>query len=338
MLRVGDHYFFQIPETLLNSSESMTLEKIEHTISGVSAHTSNEKANQQLNTLKNNQSPSVFRGKYQKVSNAPVKLVPLQQQQSRSDRIQNDDTNQIGSNDKKFKKVCDLRHSFFTATLVTDDQLELFAVQNGFSLLGPLATRVSITASWKYKNVKYRNFKISTDNFGVMQRVHHQKTRWLSVTFKQYEKTGCDDGRVYLETRQEPDDTESCLEALQQYLDNRPIVNPDLLELINQSNNDDADFSSIKHPLIAEIMQMNWKLNVIRVVKNKLLFGNEAGDVLTFNEIQNGSYDINGKFQWLSKHNELEAEINMTNRSNEEICQVSHQFSMKFMALSKREM
>lgn len=338
MLRVGDHYFFQIADKMINSSESLSIERVEYIIAGYSTHTSVEKANQKLSTLKNNQhqQTSILNfPKNRKVSSAPVKVVPLQQKKSRSE-IKNDDTNQIATNGKNFKKIVDMRHTFCTAVWITEDELKLFAAQNGFTSSDPVATKVSITAAWQDRGMSSTNFKISTDSFGVMQDIHHRKVRWLSTTFKRYEKTGSDDVRVYLETIQELDDVdEKRLLTLQQYLDNRSILNPDMVALINQNDPNNDKFFSITMPLIREMMNLNWKINVIRVVKCKLSFVNNDGDVVLLNEVRDGHFDTDGKFKWMGMHNELEGEINMANRSNEKICRDSYDMSLKLFEFIK---
>lgn len=141
---------------------------------------------------------------------------------------------------------------------------------------------------------------------------------------------------MYLETSQElDDDDEKRLLTLQQYLDNRSILNPDMVELIKQNDPDNDEFFSITKPLIREMMHLNWKINVIRVVKCMLSFVNNEGDIILLNEIRDGHFNTDGKFKWIGRHNELEAEINMADRNNEKICRDSYDMSLKLFEFIK---
>lgn len=298
-------------------------------IASAEACTEIEKSNLLFRDIKKNRTLSIFTTPSKtQVASAPVKLIPLREvkQHQIKRKHSKDVTDQLNVN--KSRKIGGLRHSFFTNTATTEDKLKLFANQNGFIPCTPHPLRVSITVMWRSREIT-----ISTNNMGILNNIHHRKVRWLSTTFKQHSKSHADDVRAYLETRQELDEDENCLNTLIQYLGNRSTLNADLVKLINQ---DVADASQLPaNPLIAEVLNLNWKFFVLRVIKSKLAFKNIDGDTLEFNEILHGVFDSMGTFEWFEKQNELEIDVNMTNRSNEILCRDSYDFSLKLFEFAK---
>lgn len=304
-------------------------------ISAVEACTSIERANQLRRDLRRNLTPSIFTlpSSSQPTSNQPLELVPLQEMKRRQIQQKNKKENvenQLTMN-KYGNKINGLRHTFYTISASEEEKLARFAAQNGFLSIASVLPRVSITCMWSGREIS-----ISADNKGLLQNIHHRKIRWMSTTLKQFKKANSDDVRVYLEAKQELDDDEKCLYTVKQYLDNRSVLNPELVEMINQQNVPDRD-QLPRNPLISDILHLNWKFFVMRIVKNISIFKNSDSDLLEMNEIHHGIFDSLGAFEWLDKHNELEIEMNMAARSNEKLCRDSYDMGLKLFDLCKDE-
>lgn len=332
VIRVGDQYFFNVQDSLINSFESLSLQRIESMITKVETCYEIEKANLLRKDVKQNRSLSIFvvPSKVSRLKNVSeeVNLIPLQQVKNfhnsrRKLRIA-DASEQLSMNNSK--KVGGVRHSFYTITATSKEKVEWFANQNGFTSCPAMyenkpTIRVNISVMWRS-----REMSISTDESGIVKHIHHRKVRWMSATFKRFKKSNSDDVRAYLEAKQELDEDENCLNTLKQYLDNRSIFTSDFVKQIGQTDIADIDFPS--NPLIPEILHLNWQFYVMRISKLSAAYENRKGDVLEFNEIYDGVFDSKGTFEWFEKSNELEIEMNMKQRSNESLCRESYEMSL----------
>lgn len=340
MIRVGDQYFFNVQDSLINSFESLSLQRVESMITKVETCYEIEKANLLSKDVKQNRSLSIFvvPSKASRLKNVSeeLNLIPLQQVKNfnnnrRKLRIA-DASEQLSMNNSK--KVGGVRHSFYTITATTKEKVEWFANQNGFTACTSLyekrpIIRVNISVLWRS-----REMSIATDESGIVKSIHHRKVRWMSATFKRFKKSNSDDVRAYLEAKQELDEDENCLNTLKQYLDNRSIFTSDFVKKIGgQSDTANIDFPS--NPLIPEILHLNWQFYVMRISKVSAAYENQKGDVLEFSEIFDGVFNSTGTFEWFEKSNELEIEMNMKQRSNESLCRESYVMSLKLFDFVK---
>lgn len=339
VIRVGDQYFFKVQDSLINSFESISLQRVEDMISKVEACCEIEKANLLSRDARYNRSLSIFvvpskcESQPTKIS-AELELVPLQAVKNfRNNRKRQktvDASEQLSVNHSK--KIGGLRHTFYTITSSTKERVDMFANQNGFRASAVACpskpVKVNITVMWRSREIA-----ISTDELGIVKSIHHRKVRWMSATFKRFKKGNSDDVRTYLEAKQELDEDENCLNNLKLYLDNRSIFSSDFVRLINQNVTDVESLP--KNPLINEILHLNWKFFVMRITKLNSVYENQKGDVLEFHEIHDGIFDSLGKFDWFEKHNELELDLNMKQRSNENLCRESYEMSMKLFEFVK---
>lgn len=330
-MRPGDHYFFHVPESLIDSP--LSLKQVEKMTAITQANTEVEKSNPLFRDIKQDRVLAITKTKsktQQEMAKLPVKLIPMEvKQYFKIKRKQSKDAIDQLKNESKSRKSFGLRQSFFTTSATTEDELKRFASENEFKPCTPKPLRFQITVKWRSREIK-----IVINEKGVLENIHHRKVLWLSTTFKQHSKSQADDGRVYLETKQQPDEGESCLYKLIQNLRNRSTLNAELMKLINQ---DDADASQLPaNPLTANLLNLEWKFSTIRIHKCKLAFKNIAGDVLELNKIFQGEFDSMKAVKWLpDKQNELEIDVNMTNRSNEELCRVSYDLSLKLFEFIK---
>lgn len=340
MIRVGDQYFFNVQDSLINSFESLSLHRVESMITKVETCYEIEKANLLSKDVKQNRSLSIFvvpsKASRQKTVTEEVNLIPLQQVKNfhnnrRKLRIA-DASEQLSMNNSK--KVGGVRHSFYTITSTSKEKVEWFASQNGFTSCTlayekkPII-RVNISVLWRS-----REMSIATDESGIVKNIHHRKVRWMSATFKRFKKSNADDVRAYLEAKQGLDEDENCLNTLKQYLDNRSIFTSDFVKKIGgQPDTADIDFPS--NPLIPEILHLNWQFYVMRISKQSAAYENQTGDVLEFSEIYDGVFNSTGTFEWFDKSNELEIEMNMKQRSNESLCRESYVMSLKLFDFVK---
>lgn len=341
VIRVGDQYFFNVQDSLINSFESLHLQRIESMIANVEICYEIEKANLLCKDVRQNRSLSIFvvpsKESHLKNVSQELNLVPLQQVKNASNenkkRRATEASEQLSMN--RSKKVGGLRHTFYTITGTNKENVRLFANRNGFRCCGAFAgnqkkpIRVNIAAIWRSREIS-----IATDELGIVKSIHHRKVRWMSATFKRFKKSNSDDVRSYLEAKNGLDEDENCLNTLKQYLDNRSIFTSDFVKQIGKSEmSADIDFPT--NPLIPEILHLNWQFYVMRIGKVDAAYENQNGDVLEFNEIYDGVFDSQGKFEWFEKHNELEIEMNMEQRRNETLCRDSYAMSLKLFDFVK---
>lgn len=117
-------------------------------------------------------------------------------------------------------------------------------------------------------------------------------------------------------------------------MDNRSIFTSDFVKKIERNEMTDID-EFPTNPLIPEILHLNWKFFMMRINKVVSAYENQKGDVLELKEIYDGVFDTQGVFDWFEKHNELEIEMNMKQRSNETLCRESYEMSMKLFDFVK---
>lgn len=218
-----------------------------------------------------------------------------------------------------------MRHTFITQTLSSWENIELFANQNGFKRVLSYPTRVYISANWNSRDIK-----IITNSFGVVENIQHRKVRWFSATFKKFQSSSCQDIRAYLETQQELDQDENCLNSLKKYFEDRSIFHPDFVELINQHKTDVDELPS--NPLLNEFVRQNWQFFHMRIVKYLAMYQNEAGDILEYIQVFNAAYGSDCNFDWQGKHNELQIQMNVNERTNEDLCRNAYDTSLKLFS------
>lgn len=219
MIRVGDQYFFNVQDSLINSFESLSLQRVESMIAKVETCFQIEKANVLLKDARRNRSLSIFVAPLKetgsKIRSKELNLVPLRNMKNSNNKQKKlrmaDASNQLSMNNSK--KVGGLRHTFYTITSTSKERVESFANQNGFRSCAfayqNKSMGVNISVMWRGREIS-----ISTDELGIVKSIRHRKIRWMSATFKRFKKSNSDDVRTYLETKQELDEDENCLNTL----------------------------------------------------------------------------------------------------------------------------
>lgn len=328
-IRCGTHYLFNIPETLNNTFESISLRQVEANISKHEETLSLERQENIIVELKNYNSLTLIQSKQElltKEAKAPLELMPLNEVKMRSGQ-------------KKIAQVTaapprksnGIRHSYYPQWTHGVHRARQFASTNGFVEVQTQLDDQYTTLSVYWRQ---RELVVNCDFQGLINNIRHRSTRWLSMTIKRFEDGSGDDIRTYLECRAALDDDESCLETIIDYLNGRSVFTEKFMEQIHQN---DQNETLPTQPLIPEMFHLNWRFRTMRQIKPVAKFVNADNDTLLLNEIHDGVFQLNTRvFDWYTKHYELEIKVCMDNRSDMELCKKSYEMSLQLFDATKR--
>lgn len=328
-----------MPDTLINTFESLELQRVEKIISAfeLSCQVTQQKdmmhdaqRYRRLTLFESNQNANLIKvSSFDK--NEPMKLMPMQEMINHHKKRKVEEKS-VDVAARALKKVGGLRSSFYTGIKKSNDEIANFASSTGFSRDSSDKQFdgfvVTITVIWRSREIS-----ITTDNLGMITSIKHRKIRWLSATFKRHEKTAYDDVRAYLESKQILDEEENCLNILKQYLGDRSIFTKEFTAKINQL---DITYDNLPtQSLIPEIFNLNWKFRSLRIIKNIQRFSNDMNDEIEHNEIFEGLFRSTHSVDWLEKRRELEIEMNMTSRNTEQLSRDSYVAALNLFDFTK---
>lgn len=332
-IRCGNHYMFNVPETLINSFETVTLQLVEQNVSKLEEALGVEKEQHIIQDLQNYNSLTLLHSNQELISKAPLELVPLQNLKKLSTTAQKK-VNVVTSSSKK-SRTNGINHSFYPQWTHGEHKAMELARKLEFNQV-PLTQDdyyTTISIYWRQREVV-----VTCDSEGLITTIRHRSTRWLSATIKRFDQDGGDDIRTYLECRAPLDDDESCLETVIDYLNGRSVFTAAFTAQVDQNSagflNEEL-FSS--RPLIPEMFQLNWRFRSMRRIFPIAKFVNKDNDVLLLHKIFDGIFRLETReFEWFPKHFELEIRLCMDNRTDLELSKKSFEMSLNLFDFTKQ--
>ncbi|KAJ6638405.1 RNA-dependent RNA polymerase 1, partial [Pseudolycoriella hygida] len=314
-VRCGNHYFFNVPETLHNSFETLSVFDIEKKVSHFEENLDFERMNNVVNDV--NDSLTLIKTYATVDDRKPIPLMPLSEIKVRA-MAEKVEKNQVVATTSI--KTNFIRHSFYPNWCLGFQNARRFAAQNGFKEVRPARCDFYVTVSviWRY-----RELVIKSDKNGAIVEIRHRSTRWLSASFQKYANDGGYDVRNYLESRRALDDDETCLETVVEYLQGRSIFTKTFSRQIQSffnSQHIDDTVAFPQRPLIPELFQLNWRFRCMRVVAPMLKFLNDDNDVIWLHQIYDGIFQFQrNEFEWFPNHLEYEIGIEMAKLTDKEL-------------------
>jgi hypothetical protein len=330
-IRIGSHYFFNVPETMHNTFETTTLKQVERNIAFLEElFLIEQDADITKDLKKDNQLSCTHNSSPFKDEVKPVSLIPLKDAKRNTAKKKRDIE---APESKATKRAMSMRNSFYPSWPCTIEQTKEFAADNGFKEIPLEEIDYSCSLSFLWRQ---RELKMLCNRKGVIQIIKHRNTRWVSATFNHYEKKNGDDVRVYLETKADLDDDEKKLNDVITYLEGRSIFQEDFVKQIERAQNrqllDDEIFPS--KLLIPEMFNFEWKFRSMRILCPLVKFTNDHDDLLVMHEVHDGFFKESRLFDWFEKHNEVEAKLSL-DKSDLELCHQSYNFALKLFDFTK---
>lgn len=335
-IRCGNHYFFNVPETLHNSFETLTLQSIEEKVAHLEEALNFEQQANIINDLQSSDSLTLIKN-YDRIDDKkPLMLMPLQEMKKRF--AEKNPKNKDILSTSTDKKTNGIRHSFYPIWSLGLESVRKFASEHGFKEVRPKSDEFysSISVFWRQ-----REFVIKCDRNGMIMEIRHRSTRWLSASFHESENAGDGgDVRTYLECRAVLDDDESCIETLVEYMHGRSIYTESFVKQIQKyyewdDMNDPVSFSP--RPLIPDVFHLNWRFRSMRLISPVLKFVNSDNDVLWLHGINDGLFHFQkSEFEWFPDHFEFEIRLCMEQLSDKALCKKSYDYSLHLFDYVKR--
>lgn len=330
-IRCGNHYLFNVPETLHNTFETITLQQVQINIARYEQALCMENQENIIQEFKKN-SISLFQTTSEMASEKqePLKLMPLQELKSKTIKTKMDA--QITSATAQ-KNSSGIRHLFYPIWKHGLGKVHEFAAENGFVEIKTIPSDQSANISVLWRK---RELVIACNNMGIINEIRHRSVRWLSATIKGCEESNGDDTRTYLESRASLDDDENCLETIVDYLDNKSVFTEEFLMQISNFDGEHGVFSG--RPLIPEMFRLNWRFLSMRRIVPIRKFTNANNDILILNDVYDGIFQhAAALFEWFPKHQEFEIRLCMENLSAQELCQKSYELNLKLFNAVKQK-
>lgn len=336
-IRCGNHYFFNVPETLNNSFETLTIQTVEEKVAHLEEALDLERHANIANDLEN--SLTLIKTSTNKIDDKkPLMLMPLSEMKNRFVGKKGKNTAAIPATIDN--KTNGIRHSFYPVWSLGLESAREFAAQHGFKEVRCSpddhdAFYTTISVYWRQ-----RELVIKCDRNGMIIEIRHRSTRWLSASFHSSEIEGGCDVRSYLECRAMLDDDESCIETVVKYMQGRSIYTESFVKQFKKcykwdDTEDDESFSP--RPLIPDIFQLNWRFRSMRLASSVLKFVNKSNDVLWLHNINDGIFQFQkSEFEWFQNHFEFEMQLCMDELGDEALCRKSYDFSLDLFNYMKR--
>lgn len=330
-IRCGNHYFFNVPETLHNSFEKVSLLSVEEKVAHLEEALDLERYGNIINDLQD--SLTLIRS-YDRIDDKkPLMLMPLQEMKKRF-------VEKKSKNEAIFtladKKTNGIRHSFYPIWSLGLENARKFAAQHGFKEIRPSSVDFYTTISVHWRQ---RELVIKCDKNGMIIEIRHRSTRWLSASFHKSKNDDGVDVRAYLECRAMLDDDESCIETIVEYMNGRSIYTESFVKQIQkfyQSEGTDDHEPFSPRPLIPDVFQLNWQFRSMRVHSPVLKFVNSDNDTIWLENIYDGLFHFQKyEFEWFPNHLELEIHLCMENLSDRALCKKSYDFSLNLFDYTK---
>lgn len=324
-IRCGNHYFFNVPETLHNSFETLTLQSIEEKVAHLEEALNLERHGNIVNDLQDSLTLIKI---YDRIDDKkPLMLMPLQEMKKKfvekKAKIEKIVTTLTD------KKTNGIRHSFYPIWSLGLQSARKFAAQNGFKEVRSTSDDFYTTISVFWRQ---RELVIKCDKNGMITEIRHRSTRWMSASFHKSDNDGGGDIRTYLECRAVLNDDESCIETIVEYMHGRSIYTESFVKQMQKCyNNEDMEdresFSA--RPLIPDVFQLNWRFRSMRLVSPALKFVNSDNDVLWLHNIYDGIFHFQkSEFEWFPNHFEFEIRLRMDELSDKALCKKSYDYSL----------
>ena len=331
-IRCGNHYLFNVPETLMNTFETITVAQVERSVSKYEEALGLEKQENIIQNLKNYNSLTLLRSQQALVDQAPLELIPLKDMKKRLAKQKKDET--VTSKPIKSKSN-GINHSFYPQWIHGENQAKEFANKYGFK-------QVPLVEDDYYTNIsvywRQRELVVSCDFKGIITNIRHRSTRWLSATIKRFEQKGGDDVRTYLECRAPLDDDESCLETIIEYLNGRSVFEASFSTQIKQNytNRGHSDETLSARPLITEMFHLNLRFRSMRLITPVAKFVNTDNDILLLHDVNDGIFRLETReFEWFPKHYEFEIRMCVDKRNDLELSKKSFDMSLLLFDFTK---
>lgn len=323
----GNQYLFNIPESLHNTFETISLYQVQRNISAMEEALNLEKRQDIDREMKTYNPRTLLKMEHPQINtNEVLKLVPLQELKKRTH--QKKQVEAITSRSRK--KSGGIRNSFYPHWQYGEDKLKKFASDNGFVQVSPIEMDhyTKITVFWRQ-----RELQVVCSNSGTIRKIEHRSVRWVSSTFKRYDAGGGDDVRIYLKTNAKLNEDETCLETIIEFLNGQSVFKETFAQQIIQENCEDFE----KRPLIPDIFHLNWRFRSMRYVKTSLKFINKYGDLIYLHVVHDGVFSTDRQeFEWFPKHFELDMQMCMKTRTSEELCKASYEMSLALFDFTKK--
>ncbi|KAG4079136.1 hypothetical protein HA402_001107 [Bradysia odoriphaga] len=327
-IRCGNHYFFNVPETLHNSFETLTVKTVEEKVSHLEEALVLEQHNNIINDLQD--SLTLIKTANKIDDKKPLMLMPLSEMKNRF--VGKKARNKEAIPTTTDNKTNGIRHSFYPVWSLGLEGARQFAAQHGFKEVRSSADDheafyTTISVYWRQ-----RELVIKCDKNGMIIEIRHRSTRWLSASFHSSGNEGGGDVRSYLECRAILDDDESCIETIVEYMQGRSIYTESFVKQFKKCYNwdemDDGESFSPR-PLIPDVFQLNWRFRSMRLASPILKFVNCNNDVLWLHNINDGIFQFQkSEFEWFPNHFEFEMQLCMDELSDETLCRKSYDYSL----------
>lgn len=320
----GHHYLFNIPETLHNTFETVTLQSVQKSIAQYEESLSHEQTKSIIQEARNYNSHTLLKME-QNYNNAPLQVRPLHEMRARSTRLKQVEV--TSSNNSK--KSSGVRHTFYPVWLHGADRCKKFAQMNGFVQVTPVGDDYYTTIS---VNWRQRELAVDCTRDGIIKDIHHRTARWFSSTLKRNGANAGDDVRTYLKTYASLDEDEACLTTIMEFLEHKSVFSE---EFQKQIKNDIDDVEYAKRPLISEMFQLNWRLVSMRRITPIAKFANSQGDVIHLRKVKSGIFHLDSKeFEWFPKHEEVDISMSL-DRKDEDLCEASWKMTLALFDITK---
>lgn len=332
-VRCGNHYFFNVPETLHNTFETINVQSVEEKVSHLEEALNLERQGNVINDLKD--SVTLIKSNEKVDDKKPLMLMPLQEMKKRF--VEKKSKNEEFISTSTDTKTNGIRHSFYPIWNLGLENVRKFSAQHGFKEVRPNSDDFYTTISVYWRQ---RELVIKCDKNGMIVEIRHRSTRWLSASFHKSENDGGGDVRTYLECRAVLDDDESCIETIVEYLHGRSIYTESFAKQIQkrykwEDVEDQESFSP--RPLIPDIFQLNWRFRSMRLVTPVLKFVNCDDDVFWLDNIHDGIFHFQkSEFEWFPYHFEFELRLCMEKLSDKALCKKSYDYSVSLFDFIKR--
>lgn len=322
----GNQYLFNIPETLHNTFETVTLDSVQKSISQVEEGLDLERTKDIIQETRNYNSNTLLKMESGMVYNqATIKLMPFQEMRARSANLRKVEVTSAKSN----KKSSGVRQTFFPVWLHDRKKCEQFALMLGFSRVVPDETDFYTTIAVYWRQ---RELAVDCTRGGVIKGIHHRTARWFSSTIRRNAAKGGDDVRTYLKTYASLDEDESCLETVIEFLEGQSVFSEEFKQQVK------ADVQGVefaKRPLIPEMFQLNWRMRSMRRITALAKFVNHQGDVINLRKVDDGIFKVETKeFEWFPSHEEIDITLSM-NRRDEDLCEASFRMNLALFDFTK---
>lgn len=334
-VRCGTHYFFNVPETLHNSFETVSVQSVEEKVSHLEEALNLERQGNIVNDV--DDSLTLIKS-YDRIDDKkPLLLMPLHEMKKRFTESKSKNKEIIST--LTDNKANGIRHSFYPNWSLGMENVKKFAARHGFKEVLPNADDFYATISVFWRQ---RELVIKCDRNGMIMEIRHRSTRWLSASFHKSENDGVGGGdvRTYLECRAVLDDDESCIETIVEYMQGRSIYTESFARQIRKcfkcNDKDDPDASFSPRPLIPDIFQLNWQFRSMRLVTPLLKFVNSDDDILWLHNIYDGMFHFQkSEFEWFPDHFEFEIHLCMEKLSDRALCKKSYDYSVNLFDFLK---